>query len=205
MDRDIWTTGGTNPPSPCAADLETLLRFQAHMCRTAEERRIAEIGDERPQPRYYSTEELVLAHGVWCPHSKKPRSFTWMTPKMCYRNAAMTVIHRMDPELTYCEGYGVRAGLPIPFLHAWIMDKEGNAIDQTWRGEDEERAYIGIPFATDYLIRVLAETKRSGLLDRWEDGWPLQTGTTRVEDAMETRRWPNSSLVDPVRVKTGPS
>lgn len=108
-------------------------------------------------------EEFLLRFGRVWPANAQSFTGARMTPRQCYGNAANMALH--IPALTYVEGY-CHNGL-IPFMHAWVVTREGFVIDPTLRekGEPEDFAYLGVPFRRDYLQRTLLRKKTYGLLD----------------------------------------
>jgi len=85
-------------------------------------------------------------------------------PKMCYQNAGSVALgfHGDYPELTYVEGYAIPADVGIPLQHAWLVDKDGNVIDRTWR---DGVAYFGIPIPSENLRRIVLRTGVWGVLN----------------------------------------
>jgi hypothetical protein len=166
-----------------AAELERYLRQLA----SAHER----LNMGRRSPAYGSMEAFVLAHGRrWEPH---PRPVATLgRERECFKNAADLVLLRMrDSGLVYVEGYAARARVPFPVAHAWVADAAGRAIELTWRLEEGEGVtYFGVPFRERYLVRALMRSKRYGLLDRPEHGWPLLTGRDAAEEAVLP--WPTT-------------
>jgi hypothetical protein len=148
--------------------------------------------DAAPPARpYLCIEDFVLRHGRrWDPH---PRPLpTLGRERECFKNAADLVLLRMrDAGLTYVEGYAARERVPIPVAHGWVVDAAGRVLETTWRLEPDERvAYFGVPFRVEYLARALVRSKRYGLLDRYEHGWPLLTGRDPAEEAVLP--WPTT-------------
>lgn len=139
-----------------------------------------------PEARpYASIEAFVLAHGrAWEP-GPRPTGVKLRRERRCYHNAAMLTLLGQPGRWTYCEGYGLRALVPFPVLHAWVVGADGLAVDVTWRLAPGERAaYFGVPFADDYLARTLIANGVAGLLDRHETRWPLLTGADPASEAV---------------------
>lgn len=133
--------------------------------------------DIKDQPFYKCIEHFVLENGQayeWHPLPKKySNKKKYGTIKQCFANA--TALSFDFPELTYVEGY---ASTVIPTQHAWCVDSEGRVIDPTWRVEDREEkyyphGYFGVPISRKLLYATLARTERYGILDDWENDWPL--------------------------------
>lgn len=77
----------------------------------------------------------------------------------CYRNCMETVL--ANPDLIYCEGFAYGPS-PIPMEHAWVMDREGNFIDPTWRYQ-KKADYFGVAFKTDKLLAIARRTGMYGI------------------------------------------
>lgn len=126
----------------------------------------------RPLPngfKYSCIEAFVLERGrLFTP---KPLSSN-ITPgeiKCCYKNAFELMVARKD--LIYVEGY---AQSIIAVLHAWCVNDKGEVIDPTWTGDTPMgTAYYGVPFDREYAIRQMLKKSKYGLLDDWENGYPL--------------------------------
>jgi hypothetical protein len=125
--------------------------------------------------KYSCLDEFILEHGRAFHNvvSFKDYKLRQGIPKECYRNAALVAQRRDD--LIYCEGYATSV---IPVMHAWLVDKQGNVIDNTWEGgryDDGKypRAYFGIPIKRTYLVRSLCNRKIYGVIDNWENEWPI--------------------------------
>jgi hypothetical protein len=77
----------------------------------------------------------------------------------CFENAFQ--LARRNPELTYCEGRALSLGI-VPIEHAWCIDVDGKVIDTTW--DDCETEYVGVQFATPFLIEWVARRRLFGVL-----------------------------------------
>lgn len=121
-------------------------------------------------------EELVSRKGL--PYERKQRP-SWMssgTPKECFRNtflrlekltrypALLHAEYGYASDWFYVEGFCMDVSIQFPFLHAWLADPEGNAIDCTI-ADDREMVYIGIPFALEVVRECIMRTHAYGLLD----------------------------------------
>lgn len=115
---------------------------------------------------YSCFEEFVLKNGrEFSNHQKKKIKRGKM--KECFRNAFH---YACDFDLIYVEGFATFSGLALPVLHAWCVDKEGNVFDPTWKEGDE---YYGVPFEMDYVRKTILQRKKFGIIDNYEQGFPL--------------------------------
>ena len=107
---------------------------------------------QRKDWRYTGFEKAILEHGVFGKPKPRPRNVKRGLPKLCYYNCQQIVSYSTD--FTYVEGYAVPQGFSFltPINHAWLIDKEGNAIDPTW--ESVGLCYLGIPLQTTWLKTV---------------------------------------------------
>jgi hypothetical protein len=141
--------------------LETLAQHKRHL---------------RKAYKYNSMEQFVLAHVkdyVW---RERPKGIRQKRMGLCYSNAQRLMLRN---DLTYVEGYayGVNA---YPILHAWCIDESGLVIEPT---RTHCKAYIGVPFSTDFVMSVMAATgEHRSLIDDWRNGWPLVKG-------LSPRKW----------------
>jgi hypothetical protein len=120
---------------------------------------------------YHGPADLVLQHGKL--YERKPYPKTWQKgqPKECYQNAFLLAIEK---SLIYCEGWATTGIIPV--IHAWCLDVDGKIVDPTWDGQ----TYFGIPFKMEWLLVFLQKQKYYGLLDNWQNGFPLMN--VPVED-----------------------
>lgn len=127
---------------------------------------------------------FVLDHGKDFEWQELPRPFRYGTIKHCYENSLSLAIRH--PELIYCEGFG--AGI-IPTQHAFCVTVEGEVIDSTWTPDLVKgcRDFIGIPLRTDFVRETVACRGYYGVLDDWQNGWPLVTGEIPLDEAWDPR------------------
>jgi len=86
-----------------------------------------------------------------------------------------------DPSLTYVEGFAT-TGL-IPVLHAWNVTSDGVVVDNTWRWDKyRPEGYCGIRFPLETVNRIILRKETYGLLEDWENGFPLLTMPFNLED-----------------------
>jgi hypothetical protein len=104
----------------------------------------------------------------------------------CFANAAKLVVSDTTGELHYVEGFAV--GTLMPVHHAWVVI-QNKIVDLTWRSRDQDvtvmkhpytenilgvmpadRAYLGVSFLHDDVLRRLANTSLSAVsfFDDWE-------------------------------------
>ena len=51
-------------------------------------------------------------------------------PQDCFRNAGTIALEHGN--WRYCEGYALTKTVPIPILHGWLINDEGDLADPTW-------------------------------------------------------------------------
>jgi hypothetical protein len=95
--------------------------------------------------------DFVLRYGKVYRAGPLPKRYVRRTPKACFYNARRLVLAAKG--LEYCEGYAIRAKIPLPIHHAWAVKGE-TVIDPTW-GEPETCEYLGITFDRRYLVYPL--------------------------------------------------
>jgi len=102
---------------------------------------------------------------------------TCRTKKECFRNAHVLATCY---NLTYVEGYASSFGLPME--HAWcVIPGSDKVIDPTW-DYDPENTYLGIRFNTKYVNKIILKREMYGVIDNWEQKWPLlQHGVTNYK------------------------
>jgi hypothetical protein len=137
----------------------------------------------RPKNMVFAgNEELLLKHGIdFAPPTGLPKGLKYGPWRECFSNAAKLVLDN-PTEYAYVEGFAYR--IVMPMVHAWVIDRAGNAIDLTWR-EPAGDEYLGIPFKTSFLFKTMAATGVYGtLLENWAENFPLLTGKIPLEDAV---------------------
>lgn len=136
---------------------------------------LLKLTDARMRCGWRSTMEFVLTHGRYWEPRALPADIKPMRVRHCFRNATELALGFHRNEFIYCEGYA--AGI-IPTAHAWLVDLEGNVIDPTWCQGGSDliglgKEYFGIAFKAAYVAEALVKQKTYGLIDAWEDDWPL--------------------------------
>jgi hypothetical protein len=110
--------------------------------------------------KYGGFEELILDCGIEMNFTPLPENIERGLPKNCYYNCFELLKNNFA--LTYCEGYALDPELPLPLIHAWLVDNDGKVIDPTW--DDCNAAYLGIPFDTKWFISLLRSRRREDCL-----------------------------------------
>jgi hypothetical protein len=138
----------------------------------------------QPGPTF---DDWLLENGeCFGPLVKRPKGLRLMGKKQCFYNT-FAVIHRavVDPEKWfYAEGMVMRANLPIPIHHAFLVNRAGEVMDLTLRDASAEEQYFGIPFKFDYVIR---ETMRLGYYGLFSNG--IHYNQCIMESAERGRAW----------------
>jgi hypothetical protein len=127
--------------------------------------------DKLPKPngwKYSCMEDFVLANGRLFTYKPLPKKIKRGEMKLCYMNAYHLVMAK--PELIYVEGFA--AGI-IPTAHAWCVDRKGRVYDPTWQDGQE---YFGVPFDPIFVLETIAKREHYGVIDDWENKWPLIQG-----------------------------
>jgi hypothetical protein len=126
---------------------------------------------------------FILTRGrIWTP-APLPGAFRRGQGGQCYSNAAKLALKR--PELTYVEGYASHNGR-FPLQHAWVVDFKGWVVDPTWE-KPASSQYFGVPFATSFVRKRLAETGIFGLFDSPDLWLTFARGDEReVTEALST-------------------
>lgn len=126
--------------------------------------------------KFACKEEFILEHGQEWIAAKRPATISKRNDGECFSNSASVLAERQD--WVYVEGMAITAGLPDHVVHhAWLIDPQTRkVIDPTWN-EPENATYFGVPFKDLYLLQVVTERKQYGVIDFWEDDWPLLRGS----------------------------
>jgi len=114
---------------------------------------------------YSCFEEFVYKNGLSFKLNSPPKNLKRGAMKECYRNALMLMLD--NPSYFYVEGYAISI---IPAMHAWCIDKNKHVIDPTW---SDGKEYFGVIFKRSYVQEQVIKTKRIGLIDNWQEEWPL--------------------------------
>lgn len=157
---NIWGEMRQHEPSETAVLLPTM-ELQALLQKLTNLKR---QGMHQPCT-YAGFEELVLTCGNAMPVKSSPVTIQHGLPRQCYANCQK--IANKNREMLYCEGFALRAGLPIPFAHAWIWHlTEHTILEPTW--EEPGTAYWGIAFQTEWLVSFLKARRRHDIISIFE-------------------------------------
>lgn len=108
--------------------------------------------------KYGGFEELVLDCGIELKANPLPKGIKPGTPKLCYWNCQQLIFK--NKELIYAEGYALDKEISFPISHAWLMTKNKEVIDPTWR--DSNSDYFGVPLATQWVKSILNSRTKNG-------------------------------------------
>jgi len=128
--------------------------------------------DDKKRP---SIEKFVLENGRYFKPAPLPRGIPHGDVHNCFENAFLLAV-KNKTKFLYCEGYATTGLLPV--LHSWVIDTNGNVIDNTWApdGSNEKMEYFGIAFDWDYITKQFKTMKHFGLINDEKRKWPLLTG-----------------------------
>ena len=139
--------------------------------------------------KYARVENLVLDFGRPFIPQGKPKDIRWGKRGDCFRNALFLA----GGKFIYCEGFATTTGMTdLPVHHAWVCDRGGNVIDNTWREQGAE--YFGVPFQFAFVMEILKSRGGvAGLLygngtQVWlVDGFPREAIWTDLESSIAPR------------------
>ncbi len=119
---------------------------------------------KNPPPEYkYTPSSFLLKYGKGYFINEKTFEGKRAPAKMCFQNA--TKLALSNSKYTYVEGYVDISIMPIE--HAWVIDQQGNVIDNTLvykEGPINPVGYFGIPVSTETLSKMILGKKTYGLL-----------------------------------------
>lgn len=113
--------------------------------------------------RSFGPSIAVIRYGrAFRPTAKSP---TWLRigqARDCFNNATAYAAVRDD--VWYAEGYALQPELLFPVQHAWLVDRDGQVIDPTWK-DTRDHAYFGIAFKRDFVCEQLVKNgQNAGIL-----------------------------------------
>ena len=109
-------------------------------------------------------EALALDEGQWCTPAPRPAGIRKERDKECFMNAFRLATSGQG--LTYHEGYAYPKGIPLPIHHAWVTDKLGKVIDNTW--SEPGTAYLGVPLTEKFIMNTAVETGVYGVFGGYD-------------------------------------
>lgn len=124
---------------------------------------------------------FVLKHGV----DFKPMAGPlpgWIKlgePRHCFYNC-LSEYARQSGRVIYCEGYAIRAGFPLAYHHAWLVEPNSRTvIDPTI---SDLTGYVGCAFTREGIRAHASRIRNTDsqaccLLDDWPNRWPLLRAT----------------------------
>lgn len=96
--------------------------------------------------------------------AKLPKKVRKGEKRQCFMNAYRLAAYH---DFRYVEGYGISHNVPgLLIHHAWVLDKDGNVIDNTW-DNPAGSLYFGVEFP---FSEVEAETSKSGVYAVLDNG-----------------------------------
>lgn len=98
---------------------------------------------------FASHEGLTLAHGRWFELAAPPKRQG--VPRACFYNAWNACQHRRQHDWTYCEGWAAYDGFVT--AHAWVMQRDGTALEVTTGSGLAVLGYFGVPFTREYCLK----------------------------------------------------
>jgi hypothetical protein len=135
---------------------------------------------------------FILKHGQeWNPATfKESNPIRRGVAKQCFANSQSILIKLLkkgrSDDYAYVEGYASSGdlGFTFPVLHAWLVDREGNVIDSTWK-KPESSTYFGVPFNNEYVFAQIEKTSQfHSLIDHFPSKWELLRDTAHAEIAV---------------------
>lgn len=116
------------------------------------------VGRPKGPKRTMYAYEALHEYAVEARYAPTPKGIQPGVKRHCFFNAFTLALD--NPELTYMEGF---AHYILPIHHAWVVDPEGRAIDNTWE-DGHGAAYYGIPFTNDCIVAGAMESGIYSLL-----------------------------------------
>ena len=127
--------------------------------------------------KYRCIEDFVLQNGREFIPAELPSGYELGEKKECFTNAIHLAVQK---DLVYVEGYCFQI---IPFHHAWCVDRDGTLIEPTLE-KPLDYEYFGVGFNSAWAMGHMMKRGYYGLLDDWENGWPILTG--KVDPVLAT-------------------
>jgi hypothetical protein len=110
-------------------------------------------------------DEVIYDQGKEFPVRKAlPERIVTPHTKACYGNAYR--LYRRRKHLTYCEGYVALESCPIPVMHGWCVNAEGEVLDPSVE-QDRPAIYYGMAFKDEFVLAswaILNKRRYIGIL-----------------------------------------
>ncbi len=124
---------------------------------------VIDKANESCQFRYKSVQRLILETGNLFIKKLEPSPFRGK-PKQCFQNCFEALLRHSG--FIYCEGYTIDDKLPIPILHAWLVNDASEVVDPTWNDKDSTGlTYFGVALNDEFVIDFSIRTKHYGILE----------------------------------------
>ena len=162
------------------------MSFETHKVLASNLKMVADLTQgNRPDWKHSSFESMVLEDGRRYPVGKIPKGVKHGEQGQCYMNA-FNLATRNPKEYTYVEGYAlISKEIPLPIAHAWVVNKSGEVVDNTWKTPGA--AYLGIPFSDKFIVQHALKTRVYGILghrsvEYLKNGLPKNSGDITTAD-----------------------
>lgn len=129
----------------------------------------ARVHDPRPEWKYQSYEELVLAKGkaYASPERARPKGVRKLADRLCYHNSIRRIL---DYGWRYIEGYAF--GQVTVVQHAWCLDENDIVVETTWK--EPGSAYMGVEFSREQIGIMITKTGVTGIFGNdWQNNFSL--------------------------------
>lgn len=138
-------------------------------------------------------EDLLFRHGALFPPPLKPLGASKLRQmRACFGNCQRIATGReIEPDgrrqYSYVEGFAGISGVGLAVHHAWLVTREGQVYDPTWRVPGT--SYFGVAFTPNYLRNAVAwniakKQEWHSLLDDAYERFPILSGLTPIDYAL---------------------
>lgn len=132
--------------------------------------------------KYFSIEEFVLMNGRTMLASLADPRIKRGRKKECFKNSTLFALYSGE-DCQYVEGYVLKASLPIPIHHAWILDEHEYVVDPTL-GWEPDAEYFGVAFPTQEVARRVV---KNGFYGLFSDGIRITDLVLGLDDTFRYR------------------
>ncbi len=138
---------------------------------------VASLQQGNAAPRgwsYGGLDDMVSKLGVYDTPAPLPSGMRRGKAKECFMNAYH--LATSGKGMTYVEGYATPEGVPLPIHHAWVVDRGGRVVDNTWK--EPGTSYFGVHLSEKFLLERAVKTRVFGVFsfpearDLYERGLP---------------------------------